>query len=81
VRQLAFDGREVNGALVPRALSERQRAVLAYVRACGVVRTGDVDQVVNAYAMLARLQRRGLVMHERHGHWRAVTGAEDWAGP
>jgi hypothetical protein len=78
VKQLALDGREIDSALVARALTDSQRAVLAYVRACGVVRTCDIEQVSDACGMLARLQRRGLVCRMSRGYWRAVIGAEDW---
>lgn len=91
--QLTLDGREVDRPARPRPLTDRQREVLRYVRAHGIVRPLDVGRMVHAgrsqapsppyyssdgYDALRRLERRGLVTRQARGRWVAVVSGEGW---
>lgn len=63
MRQLTFDGRDVEHPPRVRALTQRQREILGYVRAVGEVRPLDIG----------RMMRLGRETPERRGHERHVS--------
>lgn len=91
--QLTMDGREVPAPPRVRALTERQRMLLRYVRHHGEVRPVEIGQLMHAtresaprprfYSSdgadaLARLAVRGLVERRARGVWAPVAHEEGW---
>lgn len=87
--QLGLDGTEVAHPVpASRPLTQRQRDVVGYVRAFGLVRPVHVGvflgrpprfAAANGWDMLHRLERRGLVQRRSRGLWELNTRTEDWS--
>lgn len=93
--QLGLDGTETTHPVTrPQRLTERQRELVAYMRARGVVRPREIGVLMHAgrttiasklqhassdgYDALRRLERRGLVEHVARGAWKLIEHDESW---
>lgn len=93
--QLGFDGSETTHPVRrPRRLTDRQRELVSYMRARGVVSPREVGVLMHAgrttiasklryassdgYDALRRLERRGLVERIARGRWHLIEHDERW---
>src|SRR4051812_19009097 len=93
--QLGLDGSETTHPLrFARPLTERQRELVAYMRAHGVVRSREIGVLMHAGRSsiatklqhassdgcdaLRRLERRGLVERVSRGRWQLIEHDESW---
>jgi hypothetical protein len=97
MNQLGFDGSETPHPVRHKSarLTDRQREVIAYMRAQGIVAPREIGVLMHAgrtsiagklhyassdgYDALRRLERRGLVCRLQRGAWALVQHDERWA--